>query len=94
MIGYTFNLCFVHSRRHSSSTYLPQPFHLLPTHRTLSLTSLLLFIRPRTNQHPQLRSKALYIILGSYPYNNNNNNNNNNNKRKKMNQTTLVNQAT
>ena len=48
---------------------LPQLFHLQPTYETLSLTPLLLFIRPRTNQCPRLRPKAQYIILGSYPFN-------------------------
>ena len=46
-----------------------QPFHLLPTHGTLNLTPSLLFIRSRTNQRPQPRPKAQYIILGPCPYN-------------------------
>ena len=50
------------------SDNLPHPFHLQPTHGTLSLTPSLLFIRPRTNQCPWPRPKAQYIILGPYPY--------------------------
>ena len=55
-------------RGDSSLDNLPQPFHLQPTHGTLSLTPSLLFIRPRTNQRPRPRPKAQYIILGPYPY--------------------------
>ena len=69
-IRYTFDLCFVYPRRYSSSNNLPQSFHLQPTHGTLSLTPQLLFIRPRTNQHPRPRPKAQYIILGPYHYKN------------------------
>ena len=69
MVGYTLDLCFVHPRIHFPSTCPPQSFHLLPTHRTLSLTFSLLFIRPRTNQRPRPSPKAQYVILGSYPYN-------------------------
>ena len=58
MIGYTSDLCFVYPRRYYSSDHLPQPFHLQPTHGTLSLTHSLLFIRPRTNQYPKPRPKA------------------------------------
>ena len=70
MVGYMFNLCFVYPRRHSSSTCLPQPFHLQPTHGALSLTPSLLFIRPRTNQRSQPRPKAQGPIynFGLYPY--------------------------
>ena len=50
MVWYTFDLCFIHPRRHFSLACLPQPFHLLPTHGTLILTLSLLFIRSRTNQ--------------------------------------------
>ena len=59
---------FVYPRRYSSSNHLPQPIHLQNTHGTLSLTPSLLFIRPQTNQRPQPRPKAQYIILGHYPY--------------------------
>ena len=45
-------------RGDSSLDNLPQPFHLQPTHGTLSLIPLLLFIRPRTNQRPRPRPKA------------------------------------
>ena len=69
MVGYTLDLCFVHPRRHFSSACLPQPFHLLATHRTLSLTLSLLFIHHRINQRPRSRPKTQYIILGPYPYN-------------------------
>ena len=62
MVWYTFDLCFVYPRRHSSSACLPQPFHSQPTHGTLNLTPLLLFIHLRTNQCPQPKSKAQYII--------------------------------
>ena len=43
--------------------YLPQPFHLQFTHGALSLTSSLLFICPRTTQHPRTRPKAQHIFL-------------------------------
>ena len=92
MVGYTFDLCFVHPKRHSFSAYLLQPFHLLPTYETLSLTSSLLFIRSWINQRPWPLPKAQYINLGPYPYNNNNKKKKKK-KKKKMNQTTLVNQA-
>ena len=69
MVRYTLDLCFVHPRIHFPSTCPPQPFHLLPTHKTLSLTFSLLFIRPRTNQRSRPRPKAQYIIMDPYPYN-------------------------
>ena len=63
MIRYTFDRYFVYSRRYSSSDNLPQPFYLHPTHGTLNLTPSLLFIHSQTNQRPQPRPKAQYIIL-------------------------------
>ena len=69
MVGYTFGLCFVYPRRHSSSACLPQPFYSQSTHETLSLTASLLFIRPWTNQRPRSKPETQYIILGIYSYN-------------------------
>ena len=69
VIGYTFGLHYVYSRRYYSLDQLPQRFHLRQIHETLSLTPSLLFISPRTNQRPRLRLKAQNIVLGPYPYN-------------------------
>ena len=55
--------------RHSSLDHISQPFCLHVIYGTLSLTPLLLFIRPQTNQCSRPRPKAQYMILGLYPYN-------------------------